>query len=160
MTNSDSNPEHLLTIADRWAKKMSGCLKVQVGSVIIPRSGIAVFGANRGIPNLCFYEGCLRVAKYGDDSKSHRNPADCRAVHSEIDAIAEAARLGGNIQGATLYVTRYPCEACARAVARAGISRVYYGGTAKISKETKEIFNCANIEVTHVEGWKEDLTDR
>lgn len=160
MTNANSNPAYFLTLADKWAESMSGCLKVKVGSMILPKSGGAIFGANRGVPSLCMSDGCMRIAKYGNDSKAHRNPEDCRAVHSEVNAIAEAARLGVKLQGATIYVTRYPCEACARAIAIAGIKKVYYGGTAKISEETKKTFTHSNIEVTHVEGWKEDFTDR
>lgn len=86
-----SDPSYL-DLAYHYAERMSGCKKVAVGSIIKSSGGIISMGANRVIPDLCIGRGCLRVEKYGDDSKSHRNPEDCRAIHSEIDAITSAAK--------------------------------------------------------------------
>ena len=144
------------------AKDHSGCLKVAVGCIIYnPETHSKTYGTNRTIPNLCKSDrGCLRVEKYGDDSKNHRNPSDCRAIHSEIDAISRAARYGNRTHNAVAYVTRYPCEACARALLTAGISRVVYGGTTQISELTQEIFDTFGVAVEFAKDWKEDLTDR
>ena len=135
-----------LDSADAFAKCMTGCTKVDVGCLIVTLSGEYIFGANIAVPDLCKTKrGCLRVEKYGDDSKNHRLPADCRAVHSEVHAICKAAKSGVSIAGATIHVTRYPCEACARAIVTAGISKVYYGRQQEISEETKAIFESANV---------------
>ena len=48
-------------IADLYAQKTSGCLKVQVGSVIVKDGHILSLGANRCIPNSCLLIGCSRV---------------------------------------------------------------------------------------------------
>ena len=151
----------MLNKAFKHAQEHSGCCKVAVGCAIYnPYTHNKTYGTNRAIPNLCKSKGCLRVEKYGEDSKNHRNPDDCRAIHSEIDAISRAARYGTQCHNATAYVTRYPCEACARALLSAGISRVVYGGTTKISELTAEIFDSLGVEVEFADGWKEDLTDR
>ena len=151
-----------LDIAYVYATKASGCCKVAVGSAIVSKDDkIIALGANQTHPNKCkTSRGCLRIEKYGNDSKAHRDPADCRAVHSEIDAICAAAVNGTSTKDATICVTRYPCENCARAIVAAGIKNVFYGGTAKISEDTQDIFSDADINVYYIEGWREDNTDR
>jgi deoxycytidylate deaminase len=49
-----------------------------------------------------------------------------RAVHAEMDALLDAARRGVAVEGATLYVTTFPCHTCARHIVAAGIDRVVY----------------------------------
>lgn len=49
-----------------------------------------------------------------------------RAVHAEQAAIAAAARIGVSVQGATMYVTTFPCHLCARLIVAAGLTRVVY----------------------------------
>lgn len=150
-----------LDIAYLYAQKQSGCRKVQVGSIIVGHSKVLALGANRGLPDLCnTVRGCMRVEKYGNDSKSHRNPEDCRAIHSEIDAICNAAEAGQSTKDASIFVTRYPCEACAKAIISAGINRVFYGGTTKISKVTQDMFDKYNVVCVHVFDWMEDPSDR
>lgn len=150
--------EGYLDMAQLYADRLSGCLKVAVGSLIEKDDVIISMGANRCIPNLCkTSRGCLRVEKYGEDSKSHRNPEDCRAIHSEIDALAHAQQ---STVGATIYVTRYPCEGCAKAIIAAGIKEVVYGGTAQISQMTKDMFDSYGVHVLWLPDWKTDLSDR
>lgn len=147
-----------LDTAQQYANINSTCRKVAVGCAIVPREGVAVFGANRSVDVNCIVSGCLRVQKYGENGKQHRNPSDCRAVHSEVDAITRAAKWGVSTVGATAYVTRYPCEACARALVAAGISEVVYGRKAEISEETEAIFGFNGIKVIHAK-WDYDDTE-
>ena len=150
-----------LDMAYLYAQKTSGCRKVAVGSVIEKDNVVVAMGSNQAMPDLCKSpRGCLRVEKYGEDSKIHRNPADCRAIHSEVDAICAAAMQGQSTKGATIFVTRYPCESCAKAIVAAGITQVLYGGTADISEETQKILDAGHVEITKVDGWREDNTDR
>lgn len=147
-----------LDMAQLYADKTSGCLKVAVGSVIVKQDRMVSFGSNRAIPNVCKgYRGCLRVEKYGNDSKSHRNPEDCRAIHSEIDALSSIRE---SAEGATIYVTRYPCEGCAKAIISAGIKEVVYGGTTQISEMTRDMFDKFDVHCIWLPNWKEDLSDR
>jgi dCMP deaminase len=50
----------------------------------------------------------------------------CRASHAEANAIAQAARYGVAIKGASLYVTLEPCFVCIKLLATAQIKKVYY----------------------------------
>mgnify|MGYP004459157207 FL=1 len=149
--------------AQEYADKESGCKKVAVGSALVINSAyeIVVYGANKTLPICCKEQGCRRIDLYGEDSKNHRLPSDCRAIHSEIDAIAQAAAFGMSTRGATMFITRYPCEACARAIVRAGIKKVYYGREQEISEETKRIFEASNVIVKWVKEWTyEDVVEK
>lgn len=147
-----------LDLAHKYAEENSTCAKVVVGSAIVTHGGYGrpmFFGCNHGCSN-CKKNGCRRIKLYGDASKEHRLPSDCDALHSEIDAIAAAAKKGMKVEGATIYVTRYPCEACARAIAAAGIKRVVYGRKEDISDYTRQILEAGNVIVEKVEWERED----
>ncbi|MFA7270605.1 MAG: anti-phage dCTP deaminase [Sterolibacterium sp.] len=50
-----------------------------------------------------------------------------RAVHAEMHAILGASRVAGDrILGGRIFVTTYPCHACARHIVAAGITEVFY----------------------------------
>lgn len=149
--------EDYLDMAQLYADKLSGCVKVAVGAVIVKEERIIGLGANRATFHTCATRGCYRVLQYGEDSKLHRNPEDCSAIHSEIDALAN---LREPAAGATIYVTRYPCEGCAKAIISAGIKEVIFGGTASISPLTRDMFDEYNVRWLHLPDWKVDLSDR
>ena len=45
-------------------------------------------------------------------------------THSELNAILNYR--GGSLEGATIYVTLFPCNECAKAIIQAGIKEVIY----------------------------------
>lgn len=47
-------------------------------------------------------------------------------THAEAALIAEAAKNGTALLGAKLYVSTFPCPACAKLIARSGIKMLYY----------------------------------
>lgn len=49
-----------------------------------------------------------------------------RMTHAEMAALSDAARLGRSVQGATIFVTTYPCHNCAKHLIAAGIRRIVY----------------------------------
>jgi dCMP deaminase len=61
-------------------------------------------------------------------------------VHSEEAAIANAARTGTPLRGATAYVTGTPCSACLRMLINAGIKALVLGpiGSHCVDKATEE----------------------
>jgi deoxycytidylate deaminase len=46
--------------------------------------------------------------------------------HAEATVIAEAARRGIKLQGASIYASTFPCPACAKLIAHSGITTCYY----------------------------------
>lgn len=146
--------KQMLSRAQAYADVNSTCAKVQVGSLIVTEDLTVIHGCNHGIDRCCREVGCHRVEKYGDNSKLHRLPSDCVAIHSEVDAICQAAKLGVDLDRAVIFVTRYPCEACSRAIVRAGIRKVVYGRKEPISGMTANMLYCAGVEVIHVSDWE------
>lgn len=139
-----------LNRAHAFANAKTGCLKVGVGSAIVSQNGrLLSLGTNISIPD-CRVVGCLRVQLYGNDDKTHRGPTDCHAVHSEIHALVKNKYSN---EGATIYITRYPCEGCARAIVASGIKRVFYGRTQEITDLTKQIFDYGGVEVNWIKEW-------
>lgn len=49
-----------------------------------------------------------------------------RALHAEASAFMDGARRGVAVQGATLYVTTFPCHQCTRQVIASGVKRLIY----------------------------------
>lgn len=49
-----------------------------------------------------------------------------RAVHAEMAAITNAARLGTSLQDSRLFCTTFPCHICARHIVAAGIKEVVF----------------------------------
>lgn len=155
MKKEDDERRFHLDSAQEYADDEATCSKVKVGSVIITKEEKEIFGCNHGVEN-CKVNGCRRIKLYGNASKEHRLPSDCDALHSEVDAICKASSKGFALDEATIYVTRYPCEACARAIAESGIKRVVYGRSETISPYTALILRSANVEVIHQISWKRE----
>jgi dCMP deaminase len=58
-----------------------------------------------------------------DQGDRHLRPAKYMwTEHAERNAIYAAARVGAALKGARMYLTWFPCAACARAIVQAGIS--------------------------------------
>jgi len=76
-------------------------------------------------------------------------------VHAEQNAIIQAAKLGVNIDGATLYCTHQPCVLCAKMIVNAGISRVVYG-EGYPDEFSMQMFEEAGVLVEHYGAEKEE----
>ncbi len=94
----------------------------QIGSVIVTVDGIEIFGFNHHPDDRGLYEN--------GDPRSNFDAGESielsTAIHSETTAIANAARQGIALEGATLYVTVFPCPVCAKIVAESGIKQIYF----------------------------------
>lgn len=77
-----------------------------------------------------------------------------RVIHAEVNAIARCARRGVSTDGATLYVTHFPCNktGCARIVIAAGIKRVVVPvddrleGWGEDQEEARRLLNEAGVD--------------
>ena len=98
----------------------------QIGAVIVKNKRIMTTGYN-GAPagvRTCRERGeCLRRTM---NIPSGTRQEVCYATHAEQNAIIQAAKMGVNIDGATLYCTHQPCSQCAKMIINAGIVRVVY----------------------------------
>lgn len=98
----------------------------QVGAVIVRDKRIITTGYN-GAPSgvkSCKEKGeCLRKKL---NIASGTRLESCYAVHAEQNAIAQAAKLGESVDGATIYVTHQPCTICTKMIINSGIKKVVY----------------------------------
>jgi dCMP deaminase len=71
------------------------------------------------------------------------------ATHAEAALIARAAREGRATAGGELYVTDFPCPPCAKLIAGAGITRLYYrAGYAVL--DGQDVLTAAGVEIVCV----------
>ena len=125
-----------------WAS----CIRRSIGAVIVKDKRVLTTGYN-GAPagvKTCVERGECPRQKMGIPSGQRHEL--CYAVHAEQNAIIQAAKLGVNIDGATLYCTHQPCVLCAKMIVNAGISRVVYG-EGYPDEFSLEIFAEAGVQV-------------
>ena len=97
-----------------------------IGAVIVKDKRVMTTGYNGAPAGMltCKEKGiCLRDQL---NIESGTRAEVCYAIHAEQNAIVQAAKLGINIDGATLYCTHQPCSICAKMIINVGIKRVVY----------------------------------
>lgn len=91
----------------------------QVGACIVsPNHKILSMGYN-GLPIGCSDDE-FPWAREGDPLENKY----FYTTHSELNAILNYR--GGSLEGATIYVTLFPCNECAKAIIQSGIKRIVY----------------------------------
>lgn len=105
--------EYFMCIA-LLASCRSVCSRLQVGSVIVKSNRIVSMGYNG------FIGGAPHVSHIVDGHEQ-------AIIHSEINALGNSNRLGGtSLEGASIYVTHYPCINCFKSIASNGIKEIIY----------------------------------
>ncbi len=149
IVNRPSWDHYFLEIAKVVAKR-SSCVRRQIGAVIVKDRRILTTGYNgapSGLPH-CIEIGCIRDELQIESGTRHEM---CRALHSEMNAIIQAAQHGVSTKGATLYCTHQPCSVCTRMLINAGIVRIVYTGDYP-DEFAKALLRDAGIEVERVPG--------
>lgn len=87
--------------------------------------GAVIVGAGH-VVRASGYNGLPRGVSDRDDARFDRASGEKFhwVEHAERNAIYNAARSGAALAGCTIYVTRFPCADCARAIIQSGIARV------------------------------------
>ena len=83
-----------------------------------------------------------------------------RTAHAEQNAICLAARYGIPIEGTTLYCKMTPCYICAKMIINTGIKRVVCKKDYHASKDTKELFKKAKINLEIVDKTIEEYKNQ
>ena len=103
-----------MTFAKSIAKRSCDS-KYQVGAVIVNGENTQVLSIG-----------------YNGDQKGGSNQRDSTVtgqsgfIHAEINSITDAAKRGVSVDGATAYITHYPCLNCYKALCSSGIKKIYY----------------------------------
>ena len=90
----------------------STCSRLSVGATIVKDKRIVSGGYNGSIKGdeHCIDVGCKVVEGH------------CvRTIHAEINAILQCSKFGVGTEGATIYVTHFPCLNCTKSIIQAGI---------------------------------------
>ena len=94
-------------------KERSPCERLQVGCVLVKDNRIVSQGYNGFLP------GCPHKSVIRDNHEQ-------ATVHAEQNAIADCSKRGVSCQGATAYITHYPCIICTRLLLASGIQEIKY----------------------------------
>ena len=70
------------------------------------------------------WNGAVRGSRADEDKRAERPEKYHWFSHAEMNAIAQAAKMGTPLEGCTMVVTHPPCMICARLTVQAGIKRV------------------------------------
>lgn len=118
----------------------------QIGAVLVKDDKILFRSHNRHLPS------SQHLAAFGDprsnfDAGEHQDIYT--SIHAEADIIAQAAKQGVPVAGASLYVSTFPCSNCARLLTQAGIKKLCYAkGYSRLDAE--DILTRAGVEIVLV----------
>jgi len=125
--------------------KRSTCDRGYSGCVIVRDKRILSTGYVGSPPGLehCDEVGHL-IAKVLDE-KGEAHQHCIRTSHAEQNAIAQAARFGIALEGATLYTKMEPCHSCAKSILAAGIKRIVCEKRYHGASMTRDMFKLAGV---------------
>jgi deoxycytidylate deaminase len=94
------------------------------------------------------YNGSVPGAEHCDDVGHDMVNGHCvRTTHAEVNAVAQAARFGAAVRGASCYVNTFPCWGCFKVLAGAGVLRVYYDDEYREDPRVKDAALVAGMTV-------------
>lgn len=117
MSDRPSWGDYFLGLAAHVATRAT-CPRLHVGTVL----------TRDGVVKACGYNGSTAGATHCSDEGCLVVDGHCaRTLHSEANAVAQAARDGVRLAGTTAWVSHRPCWPCVKLLANSGIMVVYYG---------------------------------
>lgn len=124
-----------LDMAEVWSKN-SYCKRRQVGALMVKDRMIISDGYNgtpAGFENRC------------EDEEGNTIPY---VLHAEANAITKVAKSGNSSSGATMYVTTSPCLECAKLIIQAGIVRLVFRNSYRIT-DGVDLLTRAGVDVVN-----------
>jgi dCMP deaminase len=133
MTNRLNWDEYFAKIVSVTAER-SSCHRLHVGCLLVKNNRIISQGYNGHLPG-CKHESIVR------------NNHEQATVHAEQNAICDCAKRGVSCEGATAYVTHYPCIICCRLLLASGIKQIRYLEDYKNDELVKYFCNELNVQL-------------
>ncbi len=95
----------------------STCNRLSVGAVLVRDKRIIAGGYNGSVAGdaHCIDEGCYL-----------RDGHCVRTIHAEMNALLQCAKFGVSADGASIYVTDFPCLQCTKSLLQTGIKEINY----------------------------------
>lgn len=143
--------QYYMTMAHMVAER-STCDRLKAGSVLVKDKRVIGTGYNGSPPGM---EHC-------DDAGHLMHEGHCiRTLHGEENTLLQAARLGINAEGSTIYTTYSPCYHCLKKLIATGVKRIVVG---QFYRDKKVIDTCREVDIqldvlTPDPAWLDHLTD-
>lgn len=112
----------------------SPCERLHVGCVLVKDNRIISAGYNGFLPNMPHDSIVI-------------NNHEVATVHAEQNAITDCASRGVSTEGATAYITHYPCLNCSKLLMASGIKEVRYCCDYRNDMLVEEITNLNIIRI-------------
>ena len=130
----------------------------QVGAVIVSAQDRILSVGYNGFPNGCSDD---KFPWGRDQNAGFLNNKYAYVVHSELNAILNFRGDNKALEGATLYVTLFPCNECAKAIIQSGIRNIYYESDKykdqDNTKAAKKMFDSAGVRYNQLNISNDDL---
>lgn len=141
--------QYFMEVANTISKR-STCDRGRSGCAIARDKHLLVtgyVGSPAGLPHCDDVGHQMKTVVHEDGSQTQH----CvRTVHAEQNAIAQAAKLGVSINGATIYTRMTPCRVCAMLIINCGIHRVVCEKKYHAGLESEAMFKEAGIKLEYV----------
>lgn len=142
--------EYFMNVA-RMVATRSTCERKHVGAVLTLDRTILSTG----------YNGSMRGAPHCEgQEKCTEGTGHCqRTVHAEMNAVAQAAKMGVSIEGSDIYITASPCWSCFKVLINAGVKRIFFGEMYRDRRifEYAEMLGVKLVDMSHLPA-KVDLS--
>tara|TARA_E500000178_G_C16373281_1_gene466978 strand:+ start:43 stop:486 length:444 start_codon:yes stop_codon:yes gene_type:complete len=112
----------------------SSCERLKVGCVLVKDTRVISVGYNGFLPGFP-HESIVR--------DNHEQAT----IHAEQNCITDCARRGINVNGATAYITHYPCLNCLKLLVASGIKNIKYSNDYKNDEIIPVIFKDKGISL-------------
>ena len=129
----------------------STCSRLSVGATIVKEKRIVSGGYNGSIKGdeHCIDVGCKVVEGH------------CvRTIHAEINAILQCSKFGVGTEGATIYVTHFPCLNCTKSIIQAGIKEICYANDYRNNEYAQELLEKSGVVVRKVDYDVNNVVER
>lgn len=134
------------------------CDRKHVGAVIVRDRRVVATGYNGSAPGMPHCDDVghdLVMSMNPSASTAQATHSNCvRTIHAEVNAIAQAARFGIGLEGASLYCNTFPCWPCFKLVAASGIKSVYYDDEYRNDYRVIDCSKAAGIALIGPQAWK------
>ena len=129
----------------------STCSRLSVGATIVKDKRIVSGGYNGSIKGdeHCIDVGCKVVEGH------------CvRTIHAEINAILQCSKFGVGTEGATIYVTHFPCLNCTKSIMQAGIKEICYANDYRNNEYARELLEKSGVVVRKIDYDVNNVVER
>ena len=108
--------------------------RLKVGSVIVKDNRVISSGYN-GFPSAAPHESIMRDGH------------EINTIHSEQNSISDSAKRGVAIEGATIYITHFPCINCVKYIISSGIKQIIYLDDYRNDEVVLELCKQAGVKI-------------